>query len=121
MGGDPSPAGPGDPSVEGFGGLVVGQFEDDAQAFFEVVGASEPRVGLHDPGELHLLLLGEIFAGSSSYADIGIIQQRITGVPAARALSWRAGVAPPRTLRPTQTSRPESWSTTQVQYLGPRL
>ena len=80
MGGDPAPAGPGDPSVEGFGGLVVGQFEDDAQAFFEVVGASEPRVGLHDPGELHLLLLGEIFAGSSSYADIGIIIMPMSGL-----------------------------------------
>ena len=56
--GNPAPSGPPHPLVEGLGGLVVRQFEDHAQTFFQVVGPAQGGVGLHDPGELDLLFLG---------------------------------------------------------------
>ena len=56
--GNPAPSGPPHPLVEGLGGLVVRQFEDHPEAFLEVVGPAQSRVGLHDPGELDLLFLG---------------------------------------------------------------
>ncbi len=59
--GDAVAPSPGDPFVEGFGGFIVGEFEDHSEAFFEAVGATESRVGLHDPGELDLLVFGEVF------------------------------------------------------------
>ncbi len=49
---------PGDPLVEGFGGFIVGEFEDHSEAFFEVVGPTESGVGLHNPGELDVLFVG---------------------------------------------------------------
>ncbi len=53
-----TPSRPADPFVEGFGGFIVGEFEDHSEALFEVVGATESRIGLHNPGELDLLLFG---------------------------------------------------------------
>ena len=51
---------PGDPSVQCLGGLVDGEFDDRPSAFLEEVGAVEPRVGLGDPRQLHLLAIGEV-------------------------------------------------------------
>ncbi len=38
-----------------------GEFEDHSEAFFQVVGATESRVGLHNSGELDLLFVGQVF------------------------------------------------------------
>ena len=51
---------PPDPFVESFGRLTERQIEDHAEACLQVVSAGQARVGLHDPGEFCLLLLGQV-------------------------------------------------------------
>ena len=92
--GNPATAGPTNPFVEGFDRFIDREFEDDAQAFFQVVGPAEGGIGLHDPGELHRLLLGEVFR---------VLPERVTGVlHPGRTGTIRAG--PCIRGRPTTTS-----------------
>src|SRR5665213_1334480 len=58
--GNATAPGPGDPPVESFASFIVGKLEDDAQSLFEVVGAPERRVGLHDPSEFDRLTFGQV-------------------------------------------------------------
>jgi hypothetical protein len=51
---------PADPFIQCLEGVVIGQLEDCAEAFLEVVRPPQLRVGLHDPGKFGLLLLGEV-------------------------------------------------------------
>ena len=57
---DAAAPGPTNPFVEGLDGFYEWQFEDDAEAFLQVVSACQPGVGLHYPRHLHLLLLGQV-------------------------------------------------------------
>jgi hypothetical protein len=59
------------PFVEGLDGFGERHFEDDAEAFFEIVGPAEGWVRLDDPGQLHLLFLGEVF---------GVLPECVTAV-----------------------------------------
>jgi len=59
-GGDPAAAGPSDPHLERFDGLVVAELEHQPETFLEQVGPVQPRVGLGDPGKLGLLPDGEV-------------------------------------------------------------
>lgn len=68
---DPAAPCPRDPSVQRLGGLVCWELEDGTQAFFEQIGAVEPRISLGDPRKLRLLLVGEV---------LGVLPQRVAGV-----------------------------------------
>ncbi len=57
---DAAASGPVDPPVERLAGLVVGQLEDDSEAFLELVGPVQLGVGLRDPGQLRVLPLGQV-------------------------------------------------------------
>ena len=82
---DAAASGPGDPAVEGFGGLVGGEFEDRPQAFLEQVGAVEPGVGLGDPVQLRLLAVGEV---------LRVLPQRVPGAAQCLGRSGGHGGAP---------------------------
>ena len=75
---DPAAAGPADPPVQGLGvPRSWASLEDQPEAFFEQVGAVQPGVGLGDPGELGLLLVGEV---------LRVLPQRVAGADASSAL-----------------------------------
>ncbi len=57
---DPAAARPPDPGLERFDCLLVGQLEDEPEAFLEQVGPVQSGVGLGDPGQLGLLPGGEV-------------------------------------------------------------
>jgi hypothetical protein len=69
--GDAAASGPADPFVECFACFIDRELEDDAEAFFQVVGPIEGGVCLHDPGELDLLFLGEV---------LRVLPKRVAGV-----------------------------------------
>src|SRR5450830_384046 len=69
--GNAAASGPADPFVEGLDRFVDREFEDDAESFLEVVGPAEGGVGLDNPGELHLLLLGQV---------LRVLPERVAGV-----------------------------------------
>lgn len=68
---DTAAPGRGNPFVEGIDRLVDQEFEDGAKAFAQVVGPAEPEVGVHNPGELGLLLLGYV---------LRVFPKRVAGV-----------------------------------------
>ena len=68
---DPGSSGPADPVVEGVDGLVVGQLEDQPEAFLEEVRPVQGGFGLGDPGEFGVLPGGEV---------LGVLPQREPGV-----------------------------------------
>jgi len=68
---DSAPPRPPDPDLEGFGGLVDRELEDQPEAFFEQVAPVQSRVGSGDPGEFGLLSAGEV---------LGVLPQRIASV-----------------------------------------
>ena len=75
--GDAAAAGPADPPVRAPRRLRPGRAEDQPEAFLEQVGPVQPGVGLGDPGELGLLLVGEV---------LRVLPQRVAGHASAL---WR--------------------------------
>ena len=61
---------PADPDIEGLGGLLEGELEDQPEPFLEQVGTVQPGVGLGDPGQFGLLPAGEV---------LGVLPQRVPG------------------------------------------
>ena len=81
-GGDAAAAGPADPVVERRGCLGRVETEDQPEAFFEQVGPVQPGVGLGDPGELGLLLVGEV---------LRVLPQRVPGMLQRFGVAGRRG------------------------------
>ncbi len=65
-----------------------GEFEDHSEAFFQVVGATESRVGLHNSGELDLLFVGQVFFWVLPEGVVGVLQ---AGRPCTVGAGWYIG------------------------------
>lgn len=77
--GDAAAAGPADPLLERVWRLVGGELEYEPEPFFQEVPAVQGRVGLRDPVELGLLMLGEV---------LGVLPQRVPGTLQAVAVNF---------------------------------
>ena len=85
--GDAATAGPADPFVECFACFIDRKFEDDAEAFFQVVGPAEGGVCLHNAGELDFLLRGENLRGLPKRIA-GVLHPGGAGAIRARGVSF---------------------------------